>query len=320
VYELKGATNNFEKLIKLFNLSITETAELDPNRFKIKKSKAGSENDYSSFLDLVNLNTLSTKSNTSISNSVVSRVFKYDKLLKTNFSSSVILISGNLPGNIEYLVSKYIASIPASSIKALKKAKDKRVFTNKVTVKEFEWKRPISIINYQFSKPQKKKLTFKDELILEAISQYSDIKMFGILREKYGLVYSTGTTAITKKKPYDFQSLSIRYMVDPLNTDKSRLIFEKEILKPLSNGEISDKEVEHLKAMLVSTYLTSFYDDGQINDNWLKSNLMYNKILSPVFIKETIESISVKSIKNMMTEILNNKGYFVLIRAPKPTS
>tara|TARA_R110001606_G_scaffold399236_1_gene582622 strand:- start:16683 stop:19424 length:2742 start_codon:yes stop_codon:yes gene_type:complete len=317
-YELKGNPEYFEELLKLFNLSIIKAVPPNVTRFnnRFKQHKTSTGNGYSSFVDSLNLKTVFNKKGTVHNTEKIARFFRYNQLLKTNLSQSIVYIKGNLPINIETLVSKYIASIPISKVDNLSNLRSKKVLAKCIFMKEFYWKRPVSILNYLFTAIPNKQQTFKDELILEAIALYAEIIMLKTLREKYGLVYSTGTTATIKNSPFYFKSLSFRYMISPLQIEESRKIMENEVLKPLSKGQITPLKVKQLKAMLKSVYITSFYDNKQIDEAWLQQSLKYNRVLSPKLIKETIEAITINDLETAMKNVINKKKHFVLIRKP----
>ncbi|PRZ21246.1 putative Zn-dependent peptidase [Flavobacterium granuli] len=317
-YKVSGLPENFDQIIKIFNLSITDAYKQDEAVFNRKlnsylKVKAKAEND-STFVENNYLPTISDEKDTTNIDTAAERFFNYNQILKKDLSSSLIYISGTLPKNAVELVSKYIATIPVSKIKPFKTDSTPPSLPSGIIKNEISWKRRGCMVIHLFDRIPTKPLTFKDELILEAIAQYSNIKMLQVIREKYGLVYSTGTTGIIKKEPYELCTLSIRYMIDPLNIEQSSKILQEEVLTPMSTGQITDREVQQLKAILKTTYITSFFDEKQIEEEWLNRNIKYNTVLTPEFIKNTISSITAEDIKKMMKEVVDMKNYHLTIR------
>lgn len=317
-YKVSGSPKNFDQIIKIFHLSTTEAYKQDEALFKRKSKpylteKPKIEND-SILINNANAASLpAIKKDTINIAAATERFFNYNQNLKKNLSSSLVYISGALPTNVEDLVSKYIATIPTSVIKPIKTEFKKPTTFSGISKEEIIWKSKGCKVIHLFNHIPNKQPTFKDELILEAIAQFSNIKMLQIIREKYGLVYSTGTTGTTKTEPHPFYELSVRYMIDPLNIDLSCKILNEEVLTPISKGQITDKEVEQLKSMLTTTYITSFFDDKQIEEEWILKNIKYRTILTPALITETINSISSDDIKNMMQEIVDIKNYRISI-------
>lgn len=300
-YTVRGKAADLEEICQVFNLSITKPGTIDAEKFQ--KS---------------NLKSKTVVDTTKVDAAALDRFLEYNKLFQTNFNASVIYIGGKFPDNIEELVSAYIAEIPVSKLVLPKVQKDTNSeLPTKVVVSENFWKRPVSIVNYIFKQMPENNLTPKDEMMLVAVSQYANMRMLEIIRKKYGLVYSTGISAITEKEPFNFQSLSVRYMIDPLNIDQSRKIMLEEVLTPMSQGLISDIEVNRLKKMLQSQYLTSFYDEANISEAWLSRSAKYGTIQSPNEILKIINSIAPADIRKLMQKIIDLDKYNINIHKPE---
>ncbi len=322
-YKIRSKSDDFNELLKVFYLSVAQGKQPDIKAFqksikRIDKSQANKPKDlYNEFVVKVNQAYLSKSIDTLCDETELDRFSSYASQLKRNFSSSIIYIGGELPDNIEELVSTYIGSIEPASFKSEKKLVDINMLPSGVIEKDFEWKRQVSIVDYLFPLNLEKELTLKDEIILQSIAEFGIWKMFEIVRGKYGLIYTTNSTIHTQKKPMDFCSVSVRYMIDAVNIPKSKRIVEDEVLKPFSHGEITDDEFVRLKAMLNSLYILSFYDKNQLNDSWLNLNVKYGRVISPQELSELIDSISKEDIQKMMRLVFNTNEYYLLIRKPE---
>lgn len=324
-YKVSGLPNQFDQIIKIFNLYITSAYQQDEVVFNRKlqsylKAKAKAEND-STAVDQNYLAAISSPKDSIDIATASKRFFNYNQKLKKKLSSSLIYIVGALPANVEELVSKYIATIPVVHEQPTKSEGSLPPnFETGIIKKEESWKRRGCMVLHIFNRIPEKPITFKDELILDAIAQFSNIKMLQVIREKYGLVYSTGTTGIAKKEPYELYTLSVRYMVNPINVEQSSQLLEDEVLTPMSQGQISDREVKQLKAILKTTYITSFFDENQIEEEWLKRNIKYGILLTPELIEKTINSITAEEIKKRMKEVVDMNNYHYTIRKYEKTT
>ncbi|MEN8155284.1 MAG: insulinase family protein, partial [Acidobacteriota bacterium] len=319
--EMQGNQKNFKEICQILNLRLTSANEMPGEVFQMSfnrmKRLLNTEQDveyknYSGQLDLSRIKSGLDTSNVAES---ASRFAAYRNKIVNKLNNGVIYISGDIPENFEDYITKYIATIPESGNKLSLIEKDFDILANGLVRKQFEWKRGVSVVGYLFTQIPEK-ITLKEHLIMEGISQFANIRMLQILREKHGLVYSTGINPYTRSYPHNFMSLSIRYMIDSTNIDTSIAIMN-EVLGNMSNGIISQNELDRLKAIIQTIYITSYYDDGTINDSWLNMINNFDKAFSRTELLETIESISLKDIQVVMHEILDMENHYILIRRPK---
>ncbi len=318
-YEFKSQDNNMELLCQIYKASLTEAHE--PNREKFEKNlkriKLPEPNAYRDFKNKALLMSLSKGVDSLNMELAFERFVQYRHDILTNNSSSVIYIKGELPYNMEELVSEYIANIPSSNPQVFNPSINLSAIVSGIVRNDFEWGRDVSIVEYLFNRYPDKPLTLKDELIIEAIKQYTNNMVFNIIRGKYGLIYANGTTGFTVKYPHDLSALSVRFMIDTTNIDRANTIMRAEVLGPMAKGDITDKEVNRLKAMLKSVYVLNFYDEAKLGDAWLKMIVKYNDIISPKQLEKVIDSITTSDIQNTMRNIVDLNNYNLFIRRPR---
>ncbi|MCU4155852.1 insulinase family protein [Carboxylicivirga sp. A043] len=316
---LKGGSDNFESMLQIFNLMLTKP--LCPGNESVRRIIAlyanmpSKSDEGTKFKNQKSVQWLASHPDTTVLDNIAERQFEYYKALSNNLHNSIIYISGMLPDNAEELVTHYIASITPSEVKRADYTIP-NVLAKNVETKAVKWNSDLEKVEYLFTGSSNKELTLKDELILEAVSQYALVKMLEIIKDKHGLVYALGKTAEIQTSPAAFYSLSLRYMLDPVNVDKSRKIMTDEVLSPISKGIISNEEVSKIKAMMQSLYVMSFYEEDQIENRWLEWKLKYGEAFAPDRLQRLIDSISKRDMQNMMTRVVNMNNHFVILRQP----
>jgi len=305
---LQGNSASFEKLCQVFNAALVNPTKATEAEFLKNQERANSRSGRK-LAEITDPTDSVESANNLIPNAETqNRLFDYRGQILRNFSNSVLYISGNLPANAQELVTKYIASIPVSKPSAVEPEINATKMAKGIVFTETKWKRESSLISYLFERKDAKKLTVKDELMLEAIAELGNVKMLDSLREKHGLVYSTGETALVKKYPVDYLSLNLRYMIEAKNIPRSKELMLS-LLLDLKQGRVADEELEHMKALIVSKYLTGFFDTEQMEGRWLMLNLKYGTVFSWNQLNDIIASITPAEIKKMMSELFDFDNY-----------
>ncbi|MEH0157700.1 insulinase family protein [Limibacter armeniacum] len=321
-FALTGKPESAVQMIQLFNLYLTASQQEETNAFlksaDRQLSKTSHVDAYEPFKEMVTMQGIETEEvNAKLDEAVMNRLFSYNEQLKKNIGNAIIYVSGDLPENIDELISKYIGTIKGEKPQRFEEQVANDVIHPKgIIKKDFPWGKDICLVDYLFNKTSAQALSFKEDMVNKVLKQYAWEKLLEIIRKKYGLVYAMGSTSETTTYPTNFQYTSIRYMIDEKNIIKAHNIMVEEVLGPMSRGEISDKDVEKLKAMMESLYLMSFYDTKRLEGEYLQQGLKYGKLLTRAEIKETIQSISADEFRAFMKEMIDLDHYFLLIKKP----
>ncbi|WP_066220076.1 insulinase family protein [Formosa haliotis] len=298
---------------------IPESKKLNAALERAMKKDSKKEMDYLTYLDQVKGLGLSVPAveTSNLDNETVNRLWEYNNRLKHALKTSYVYVGGNLPENIDQLISTYIATIEPGAEVPVNLESDTQVYANAPTEKLFPWKKESTKTNFMLSYKSKQPLTFKDKLIAEGIAEFGYINMYNILRKKYGLIYALGANGYANKNQ-NLASVSIRYVIeDVANVAKARKAMIDEVLMPMSQGNLTNHEAETIKALLEKVYVTSFYDKDRISSAYLKWGLDYGTLYTMEGFKEEIKSISKKDIEKTMRRILNLNQYFMLIEGPE---
>jgi Predicted Zn-dependent peptidases len=322
-YALTGKSSSFEQMLQIFYLSLTQPKPFENKDVQkklerhLKHQRKVEERDV--FVQVKSVSRLNMESDSTDINGLAQRLSGYRQLLSGNLHNSVLYISGKLPDHAESLISEYLGNLPVLQVPIITQQNFTDILPQHETVKEVEWNKDLVKVEYLFTGLPIHSLQLKDELIIQAIGQYSIMKMMEVLRDKYGLVYALGMTAETLTYPADFNSLSIRYMLDPKNAQRSQKIMLEEVIKPMGAGVISEDEFNKIKAMMSSLFVLSFYESKQLEGKWLSWALKYGKVPSPQKVNELINRISHKDMQQMMQKLVNSEKHFVILRVPKET-
>ncbi|WP_408034911.1 insulinase family protein [Tenacibaculum aestuarii] len=321
-FELKGSDDNFDQLIKVFNLLVTEEnlpeVEDLQRSISIQQKRKKSSNELDNFFDKAVGKSLATPNNndTIISKEVAARLLNYNSILKRNLKNSFVYVGGTLPKNVDEMISTYIATITPGEVTIPQTRNNNPLPIAKTLVKEFPWgKKSLSKVNYLFNLQRPKQLTLKDKLITEAISEYGFIQIFNILRKKHGFIYSMGTTGYTTISS-NTSSVSLRYIVDSDNLNSSREAAINEIITPMSKGNITKDDVLKMKNILKTNYALNFYDEERVSGDYLNWGLNYGKLFTLDEFQKKIDDISKRDIKRSMKNIINTNKHFILINMP----
>ncbi len=303
-YELNinGQSVYWEELLKCFNLLITETVYQDTSKVinaLERRSKRGVDE------------------NTEFNEALVERLYKYDNNIKSAIGEAIVLVQGNLPENIENLVSQYIGSLPSKESGERFTANVDEIIPDSVVFTNVPWKKDLSKMAWYFRQASKKELTLHDELVLRGATEYAHLMMFRVIREKYGMVYATGKNADVYKVPFDYSTLRLAFMTDTSNIARARKIMTGEVLKPLSKAVLTDTEVEKTKALVRSLYVMSFFEDQRIGEEWLKACLKYGKVYSLKELEVSIEAITQEEIESWLHRMIDLDHYELKIHRPE---
>ncbi|WP_053975848.1 insulinase family protein [Mangrovimonas xylaniphaga] len=293
-FELRSANQslNFENLLKAFYLVVANENSPDTQEV-LEKLRFNKQ------LDSLN--------NIVFNKALVERMFAYNQLFKRSFKDSYLYIGGDLPENIDTLISTYIATVPVLEwTEKIPKTSN----TGKVVAAEYVEDRKVktqSRASFIFKKQFNKDYTFKYALIAEAIAEHGYHQIFEILRKKYGLIYTLGVTG-SGNKPAKTSLVSLRYISDNDNLQRSKAVMINEILIPMNQGNISNESIEIAKAKLATKLDLYFYDDEVISDIYLKRALEYGKLFTIKDLNKAIKNISDQELRNHMTEIIQVKN------------
>ena len=320
--EMNGLASDIEKLFQIFHLIMTDNrTPSDEDVIKqfesIAKRTLYNQKQFDLYKKNLDIQNLAIQPDTLHTEGLSTRLLSYDRQLKRNLKNSIIIVQGDLPENIEELVSKYMGALISEKVIRPEQEVKQVIVPNEMVKKEFVWNAKTGKVDYLFHHFPTKSLTLKDELIVQAISQHALLKIGEIIREKYGLIYASGGNMTTVKSPTEFQSVSLRYLIDPENIERSHTIMHDEVLLPMSRGEISDDEVQIVKAMLRSMYVMSFYEDDNLKSIWPKWYLNYGRLDKPAEIHKVIKSITSNDIRSAMKRIIQADRYYQLDRFPK---
>lgn len=324
VMEASSRTGEMEPLLQAFNLSITAAwLEEDNevlnyyNRFH-KQGKGLDTDSYESSRNFLLGETLPMSNDTLITPEEVRTLWGYEKKLRENTQNTIVYVGGDLPENIDELISKYIGSIQASQTNKIPQFfNPETIPEGRVTASFPESGGGLAKVDIIFSLDPKDELTMKDQLILYGVSQYARSRIFEVLRRKYGLIYAFGETAYTRNYPYSYQGLSLRYMLDPVKIDTSLKIVRDEILTPMSSGVLSNYDAERIKAIIGSKYLIYYYDEERIKEQYPEWLQQYGTAYSYDQLQKLIDSITPEEITSAMKEITDRDNYHILLLKPR---
>lgn len=291
-FELELRCNNpaytFENLLKVFNLIISEEKQPNTEAFikKLGKSRA---------LDSLDTSILNEK--------MVKQFFNYNEQIKHDFNHAYIYVGGNLPENIDTLISSYIGTLkPLESSISLQNG----LINSDIAPASYTEKnrgKVQKLANFTFQTQYNNSFSLNEELIAEVVAEYSYYQIFEILRKKHGLVYASGSSAEGDKNNKT-TSVSLRYIADSSNLTNCKGIMINEILLPMHIGEISKNHLKISKAKLASKYALSFYDDDVLSDTYLKLGLKYGRLYTAEELIQKINAIHLNKLKNSFKTII----------------
>ncbi|RKD90929.1 M16 family metallopeptidase [Mangrovibacterium diazotrophicum] len=300
-----GKSDFLEQMVQVFNLVVTETNYPEDEAVREFLDKMDRRNESKKYPSESPATADSARDD-----QLVQRLCQYDRLLKENLSNSIIYIEGDLPENMEELVSKYIGSLVASTPPLPMAEEATTAAVDSAGIQIESWKRDLAKVVYAFNKTSSRQLTMRDELVLQGALEHAHLRMVKILREKYGMVYATGKRSAISVDPVNSRMLRLAYMTDTANAERSYEIMANELLKPLSKEELTDTDVAKVRAMLRSLYVMSFYEDDRISDAWLKSYFKYGKLYSPAELDAMIKKLSKKEFESCLYQMIDLEHCF----------
>lgn len=312
-YELNvnGESGSMEEMLKCFNLLITE-----PEYPETKEVLKGLERRNKRVGDVDEDDENNTKVEAELNDALVKRLYTYDSHIKEAIGEAIILVQGRLPENIEVLVSQYIGSIPSAKSSEALQIDNDGIIPDSIINTNLTWGKDLSKMAWYFRKASKKELTLHDELVLRGATEYAHLKMFSIIREKYGIVYATGKNAEIYKVPFDYSTLRLAFMTDTANMERAYEIMTNEVFAPLSKIELTKTEVQKTKALVRSLYVMSFYEDKRISDEWLKAYLKYSKVYSVKELDAMINAITSKALEDCLHSMIDVKRFELRTHLP----
>ncbi|WP_175496594.1 M16 family metallopeptidase [Zhouia amylolytica] len=318
---LKGNNNNFSQLIKIFNLIITnnskpEAGELSESLKRYLKRVTQNKDEYDQYSNYILGKGLEVPALTSqpIDDAIVARFFEYNNMFKRSLKDAYVYVGGELPENVDDLISTYIASIEPVRFNTSVNEKASPLFIEKPTVKEIAWGKTSAKSSFMFSNVKDKPVSFKDKLISEGIAEYGYKRMFQILRKKYGFVYSLGASGYANVSQ-NLSAVSIRYIVeDKTNVDAAQRAMLEEVLPSMSEGILSEHDALVIKALLEKDYVSSFYETDRVSSDYLKWGLDYGELYTMQDFQKIIRTITEEDIEDQMRRLINPDNYIILLQ------
>lgn len=305
-YELKimGKSEYIEQMIKIFNLTLSDVKYpehqviIDRLTESVKRlrSKAGEE-------------TPTWLNDVVINEELITKCFQYHRMMTEDLHNAIVFIEGNLPDNIEELVSRYVGSLPSTKQKHVKQSRTDILVPNAITYKDSTWSRDIAKLSYVFKGVTDKSLTMRDELVLQGVLEHVHLKMMNVMRKKYGMIYASGKSMALTNGPGYERMLNIRFLTDTSNVQQAYQVMKDEVIATFAQATLSDIEVQEMKAMVRSLYVMSFYDDKRLSESWLNLYFKYGKVYSPKALDKMIKSISKHELQQCLNEVIDVDCY-----------
>ncbi|MBD0824240.1 M16 family metallopeptidase [Aestuariibaculum marinum] len=319
--QLKGSNQNFQQLIKVFNLIVNNQPQLKVDEVQKRidrfyKSPNNSNDTYQGYTNKILGKGLDTPSieKPIIDENIIGRFLEYNQWFKRSLKDAYIYVGGELPEDVDELISTYIATIQPVVFNTKIDETQPPLKTEKPAIKDISWNKKSTKSSFMFASVSSKPITFKDQLISEGIAEYGYKRMFQILRKKYGYVYSLGASSHTNVSK-NLSALSIRYIVeDEANVEAAQKAMIDEVLYPMSQGELSDDDTTIIKALLEKDYVASFYETDRVSSDYLRWGLDYGKLYTMKDFQKMVRKISKEDIERYMKRLINLEAYFILVQ------
>ncbi|WP_166669799.1 M16 family metallopeptidase [Algoriphagus zhangzhouensis] len=323
-YSVSGKKEFLKEMIQVFVLSITEGAFPDSIDFKRKytskkKKESVKDEDYESFKARLDGTSIKKGELPDFSPELLKKFYDYRQELVQDLSNSVFYLGGDLPPNVDDLISSSIGNLPLYHNEHLISSEQTADLNwNSIETPnefEFDFNRDLPLVEHYFGQPAQK-MSFDDELVNEGIAEFGFSRIYEIIRRKYGYIYVMGTTSFVEKYPKPFNSLSFRFMVDSGNVQNATKAMQEEVLVPMTEGDISTKDLRKIKGMLGSKYVLNFYEPEQISNDYLKWYLRYGNAFTIDELKKQIDGISRRDVSRQMKSLVRPEFQIKILRLP----
>ena len=218
-------------------------------------------------------------------------------------------------GQLEPLLSKYVASLPTTDVKENFKDNNVTWKSNKVDEDVFlAMEDPKTSVNIAFKVAND--YTVKNKFVTSALGDIMQLRLTETLREEEGGVYSPRASAFLTKEPKIQSYMSVKFDCNPDLAEKLIGIVHSELAK-LAKGDIRDEDLQKTltnykkvreqaknKNGYDMSLLTTFYRDGY-NINEAKN------------FEDIINNISKKDIQALTKELISKGESFEIVFKPK---
>ncbi len=317
--KIKAKSGHLEDLCKYYHATLTQAKASDETQFlksywRLKKKMDVPELSGDKKLT-ENVDYVAVSLNDSLEiKQKAALLDEYRLQLQSGFQNGIVYLSGDLPANASELIDKYIASIPVSKQSEMAKSNHPPYPSGEEFLVN-TWQRKSNIIGYTFVRKQTANAPdIKQEMMLEAASEWFILKMIEELREKHGLIYTYGTSVYLKTVPYPLLALNVRFITDAENIKQCKEVMTQ-VFKTSHEGKMSALQVQNLKAMLKSRYITAFYDENQMTEVWLPLYLKHGKLFSINDFYQIIDAISLSDFQQFMAELIDVENHYLAMKA-----
>jgi zinc protease len=215
---------------------------------------------------------------------------------------------------IKPLIATYLASLPAGEIAANYKDLGVRPITGVVKKEVLKGAEQKSSISITFNGPAE--YSEDEQMKLQALIEVLNIKLVEVLREKMGLIYGGGMSAILNKLPYGNYSISVSLPTGPESVGKVIAATFAEIEKMKQAGPLAG-DLEKVKQSWSKNYRKALRE----NDYWLgrlQTSVMQGSdpALILTFEKRT-NAITAEDLKQTARRYFNMDNYVQVVLYPE---
>lgn len=246
--------------------------------------------------------------------------FSFDKVQEiyksrfANIGDFQFFIAGDVTAeNLEPLLEKYMASIPATKEK--ENWKDNSVYWIKDNIdKDIFLPMQDAKTSVRIAIKNDMPYSLKNYYLMSALGKILTLRYTQSLREEEGGTYGAGANGSLSKKPLSRASLSVNFDCNPDLAEKLISIVYKEI-ELLKNGTVQQTDLDKILANFLKEREESKNSNGY-NMSAMKTLILdgYNRTDAKNF-EDIINSITTKDIQAIAKKLLkNNKSYEVVFK------
>ncbi|MDR3325450.1 MAG: insulinase family protein [Spirochaetaceae bacterium] len=212
-------------------------------------------------------------------------------------------------GNIDMdrmrpLVETYIASIPPRE--AFNQWSDVKInFPQKLDKVIYKGKENKSIVF--LGRLLQKKYNFRDSITADVLSEYFDILLTEVARQKLGGVYSISPNISNSPLPLDgMLQLAVYFICDPKRVDELTVAVENELAK-IAGGNIDADAFNNAKSALLKSYETSMQSNRYVGNRLANYAVVFNLPLSELYKKvDYYNGVQRQDIRDMARQLMGS--------------
>lgn len=232
----------------------------------------------------------------------------------SNPEDFIFIFAGNIPDNFEFLVKKYIASIPETGRRETWINRDLNLITGVNSIEIYAGIEPQSTVNILFSGEYE--WTLENNTALYALRELLNIRLREEVRERASGTYGVNVSASAIKFPKEEYHLSIGFSCDPVRVEELlKIVFE--VIKELRESESSEDNLHKIKEGFRRSYEESLKE----NTYWLGlMDAVYRYKLDSNYLldkKSRINNLSLEIILDAANKYLNTDNYFKAVLYPE---